>query len=254
MNITASVFDMWSPLLITAFLAVIALYILNERQLIKKIRKKYDAEFIREISKAQRRSYIIIFIVTSALFIIIAMYDLQLRKLDEQLATLEEVISINAQIDTEQKTVREVQNDDIIDGSAEDKDYYPPVIENNDIVEPAPVELKSPNSIQDIFGGNNSSKSISDIKTRYEELLATYLLMEKCGKIGQNDYSVIIISLQKEMNAIQAPARLQDDTLTAAKGSYEELYSQSDCSKPSIKDTEQQYNSYIQSLSRRLQQ
>lgn len=248
MVIIESKFIMWS-LLITVFCAIFALHIWNDKQLKRKLKKKYNAELIRGILDSQRLSIISFFSIIAVLFIVIAGYDSQLRKLEKQLEELEEVISINEIIEAEQKPVPNGVPAEISD---EDK-YYPPIMDNNASDEPAPVELKSQNTIQDIFGDDHSQKSISDIKTRYEELLATYLLMEKCGKAGQNDYTIIMTSLQKEINAIQAPVRLQNDTLSAAKGSYEELYSSTDCSKPSLKDTEKQYNSYIQSLSRTLQ-
>jgi hypothetical protein len=247
MFIIESRFIMWS-LLITVFCAIVALYIWSNKQLKRKLKKKYNAESIREILTGQRLSIITFFSIIAVLLLIIAGYDLRLRKLDKQLEELEEVISINETIEEEQKSAEKTSFDKVVN----EENYYPPITENP-ADETAPVELKSQNTIQDIFGDDQSQKSISDIKTRYEELLATYLLMEKCEKASQNDYVIIMTSLQKEINAIQAPVRLQNDTLTAAKGSYEELYSSTDCSKPSLKDTEKQYNAYIQSLSRSLQ-
>lgn len=215
----------------------------------RKLSRKYDSIFAKEMLRLQRVDAFKFIIATGVLLTVIANYDSRVRNLSQQLEELEEVISINQKIEAEQKP--DMNNSPEIIG--EEKEYYPPVIESNSSSEPSPVKLKSDNTIQDIFGDDHSKKSASDIKSRYEELLSTYFLMEKCGKTNPGDYGIIINSLQKEISSVQAPARLQYDTLLAAKGSYEELYSRNDCSKPSLKSTEDQYNDYIHSLSTTLQ-
>jgi hypothetical protein len=109
------------------------------------------------------------------------------------------------------------------------------------------------NMIQDIFGaetGSSDSKNtIDDIKSRYEELIVTYLIMEKCNIAKASDYQLIMAALQKEIIAAQAPVRLQYDILTAAKGSYEGLYSANDCQKPDFNAASLQYRAYIEKLS-----
>lgn len=248
MPVIESEYFTWSLLIIT-FCAFLAFYIWSSRKSEKKLSKKYDAGFMQEISYLQRAGALKFFIITGILLAIIASYDSRVRKLNQQLEELEDVINTNQKIEEEQKPAQ--NNPSEITG--EIKEYYPPIMENNDSPEPAPVELKQQNTIQDIFGDDHSQKSASDIKGRYEELLATYFLMEKCGKTSPSDYGIIINSLQKEIASVQAPPRLQEETLIAAKGSYDELYSQNDCAKPSLKATEDQYNDYIHSLSITLQ-
>lgn len=217
---------MWS-VLITVFCAILALHIFENKKINFNLSKTLP-----------------IFSVIAFSFILIAVYDWKLREAHRQLDELQDVITINDSTQSEPQDVKQ-QN---IENTDNQKEYYPPIIENDAAVEEALSSSQIKNTIQDIFGNSNSRNNINDIKGRYEELLATYFLMEKCGKANNTDYQIIILSLQKDITAIQAPVKLQDDTLTAAKGSYEELYSQNDCSKSDLQATEIQYKSYINSL------
>lgn len=233
---------MWSFLII-AFCILLALHILENKKIKANLRKEYTDEVVKKITRFNWFRSTQLFLIMGFFFILIALYESRVRDVSEQLETLQDVISINAKIDSEQQDEQNLENR---------KNYYPPIISNDDIDEENSSESSTKNTIQDIFGvkknSSNSKNTIDSIKTRYEELLVTYFLMEKCQKTSDSDYKLIISALQKEITALQAPARLQDDTLVAAKGSYEELYSQNDCLKSDLQATEAQYNAYISSL------
>lgn len=98
-------------------------------------------------------------------------------------------------------------------------------------------------------------QSASDaIKKRFEGVLVTYLFLRRCGQAQASDYHVIISALAQEMASINAPGRLQYDILTSAQGTYKEMYSKTECSDPSAVSTINQYNSYLQALSKRIPQ
>ncbi len=173
-------------------------------------------------------------------FLLIANYDLQIRSLTNQLQELEEAQYI----------------DKITDYNMPPEDKPDIVTSGINIIaqkiEPSPVK----NSIQDVFGDDSNAhdtNSITDnIKHRYEELMVNYFLMDKCGKASNQDYQIIMSVLQKEIADAHVPARLKDDILTAAKGSYDELYSHSDCADPAIANLAAQYHNYISNLSKKI--
>ncbi len=233
---------MWS-LLIIIFCVVLALHILENRRIKTDLQKKCTDEIIKRITRFSWLRSVQLFLMMGFFFILTALYDWRVRDITEQLETLQDVISINSKIDSEQQDEQNLDNR---------KNYYPPIITTDDVDEENSSESTTKNTIQDIFGVKKSSydskNTIDSIKSRYEELLVTHFLMEKCQKTRDSDYKLIISALQKEITALQAPVRLQDDTLVAAKGSYEELYSQNDCLKSDLQATEDQYNAYISSL------
>jgi hypothetical protein len=115
------------------------------------------------------------------------------------------------------------------------------------------AEVKT--SIADIFGGssrkNDPQNSIDALKRQYEELLVSYFFLKKCQKAGQKDYPLIINNLQKDMQRLQAPSRLQYDVLTAAQGSYKELYARNSCTQVNTESIAQEYAKYLQMLTER---
>lgn len=108
------------------------------------------------------------------------------------------------------------------------------------------------NTMQDLFDSpknpNVKENTIDKIKTRYEGILVNYLLLKKCGKTGTSDYQLITSAMQKELLSQSTPTRLKYDILTAAKGSYDEIYARSNCNDEEIMPTLQKYLAYIKSL------
>lgn len=215
------------------FSAILAFHLIEHHRLKSYLRKKYGAEQVNKIAK-------FFFYQTSALsltmissLIVITFFYWQLNNTKQELLT--------------------IKNTDIADENispAPPVNVAPlPAQNTNDIPPTPPVD----NSIRSVFeSGQNptdSKSAIDNIKTRYEEILVTYFFLQKCGKTTDSDYRSIFFALQKEAANLQAPERLQYDILTAAKGSYDEVYAKNECTEANISPIYQQYNSYIQSLS-----
>jgi hypothetical protein len=112
----------------------------------------------------------------------------------------------------------------------------------------------APNSVEALYNPEENTtgkqSSMDSLKKRYEDILVTYFFLKKCGRINPGDYHVIISALSQEMASINAPGRLQHDILTAAQGSYKEMYARSSCTSPDINTTYTDYTKYIDSVSR----
>jgi hypothetical protein len=124
--------------------------------------------------------------------------------------------------------------------------YYPPAsapINSND----------TKTTMRDLFESpaSNAENTIDKIKTRYEGVLVNYLLLKKCGKTGASDYQLITSAMQSELSTNSAPERLKYDILTAAKGSYDEIYARSTCNGDEITPTLQRYETYINNLTQK---
>ncbi len=110
-----------------------------------------------------------------------------------------------------------------------------------------------PVTLRDIYNPEESAgdkqSGMDAIKKRYEGLLVNYLFLKKCGLIDSQDYHTIISTLAREMASINAPGRMENDILTSAQGSYNEMYSKSSCTGPEIKQLQSQYSDYIRTIS-----
>ncbi len=232
---------MWS-LLAAAFIIVLILNILENRKLKSDLQKKYSLDIADNVSRFHWSRSIQLLTIIGFSFVLIALYDWQVREIKDRLESTNSPEEMP--VASSDNINNDVNNDDI----DTQKNYYPPLIVNT-----TPADTATKNSIQDIFDiekdATGSISTINDVKTRYEDLLVTYFILQKCGKTKESDYNLIIASLQKEIAALQAPIRFQYDTITAAKGSYDELYSNNDCEKSDLEATENQYNSYIATLS-----
>lgn len=138
-----------------------------------------------------------------------------------------------------------------------DAGYYPPLVIDDTLTIPVPASPPATKSrtqnIDDLFNaGRNpldTQTSIDSLKTRYEDILVTYLFLKKCGKTTPQDYALIINALTKEIAALKAPARLQYDIFTATRGSYQEVYNKNTCDEANVQKISAQYEQYIARLS-----
>lgn len=107
-------------------------------------------------------------------------------------------------------------------------------------------------SLQGVYnpeeGLSGKQPAMDALKKRYEEILVTHFFLQKCNLASQTNYHIIISSLSQEMASINAPGRLQYDIVTAAQGSYKEVYAQSNCNGENIPNLQSQYSEYIKSL------
>lgn len=122
--------------------------------------------------------------------------------------------------------------------------YYPTEAKSSDI-----EGLYSPEA-----ASTGQQATLDRLKKRYEELLVNNMFMKKCGKAQPTDIHVIISALSQEMASVNAPGRLQYDILTAARGSFEEIYAQSPCNTEAANASHEQYTQYIQNIARSLGQ
>jgi hypothetical protein len=99
---------------------------------------------------------------------------------------------------------------------------------------------------------SDKQSAMDSIKKRYEVLLVNYLFLKKCGLINPQDYHAIISSLAREMSSVNAPGRLEHDIMTAAKGSYDEMYAKSNCNDQNTSQLHAQYSNYINAISQNL--
>jgi hypothetical protein len=107
-------------------------------------------------------------------------------------------------------------------------------------------QVYNPEREQGIKGDDQSS--MDDIKKRYEDILVIYMFLKHCGRIESTDYNIITSALAQEMASVNAPGRLQFDIVNSAKGSYQEIYSQSPCDGNGIGKLIRQYHQYIDVL------
>jgi hypothetical protein len=99
---------------------------------------------------------------------------------------------------------------------------------------------------------SDKQSTMDSIKKRYESLLVNYLFLKKCGLINPQDYHAIISALAREMSSVNAPGRLEHDIMTAAKGSYDEMYAKSNCNDQNTSQLHAQYSDYINTISQNL--
>jgi hypothetical protein len=111
-------------------------------------------------------------------------------------------------------------------------------------------------TVQEIYNpeemSSDKQSAMDSIKKRYETLLVNYLFLKKCGLINPQDYHAIISALAREMSSVNAPGRLEHDIMTAAKGSYDEMYAKSSCTDQETGQLHAQYNDYINAISQNL--
>lgn len=219
-------------LLISAFCLVLMLHIIENKKTAANLQKNYDYELVKKINRFNWSRSIQLFSVMGFSFLLIALYDWQLKNMQEQLQTTQNNKLINTIADGNNTPKQPTEN------------YYPPTVVDNE-----PLEQSA---IQDIFETKTNiydhSSTIDNIKKRYEELFVTYFFLHKCNKTSESDYQSLSSALQNEMNMAHAPTNLQEDIITAANGSYEGLYSRTDCSDSILEPIFTQYRAYLDSL------
>ncbi len=134
------------------------------------------------------------------------------------------------------------------------------LMEKTQNTSPAPPPTSSkenePQDVHDVYNPESSLSGIQPkidaLKKRYEEILVTHFFLKKCELAMPTDYHIIISSLSQEMASMNAPGRLQYDIVTAAQGSYQEMYSMISCDDGNMETLQSQYADYISSLSKNL--
>lgn len=105
------------------------------------------------------------------------------------------------------------------------------------------------NELTNIFDEPNAhpdqAAKIDKIKTNFESLFVSYQYLSKCQLAEDIDYHLLNSALIHQLSSLNAPSRVQFDILTAAKGTYDEIYSRSPCDTPNIGTMQQQFKNYL---------
>lgn len=115
------------------------------------------------------------------------------------------------------------------------------------VLAPAPV-AQTP--IEQLYAPDAAQARFDDIKKRYEDILVTHMFLNRCGKVEAGDYAVIASAMRQEIIAANAPdaAKLQVNIMSAATGSYNEIYRTSLCDDKSMDSLVAQYKAYLDAL------
>ncbi len=113
---------------------------------------------------------------------------------------------------------------------------------------PPPVILRAPptpdEALAEVFDDSAVPQAtLNTIKTRYENLFVNYYFHSRCGSATQDDYLLLNTLLLEELASAGAGARMQQNILTAARGSYDEVYAKADC-----KNASPDYRAYLDSV------
>lgn len=191
------------------------------------------------------------FIFAVLMVVMVASYEWKISNLKEQIRLLS-----SQQITSKKPETESSPNEGNEKSSEAAKGaYYPPVSNSGQAVaaKTAPQHKQAQQTqqaaIKELFQSpqdtSTKDSAIDATKTRYEELLVTYLFLKKCGIAKPSDYQKINTSMQNALVSLKAPSRLKYDILTAAKGSYDELYARTSCDSMNLEPTVKRYQEYM---------
>lgn len=114
-----------------------------------------------------------------------------------------------------------------------------------------------PSAVLDLFETgvlNPSELSLDAIKARHENALVGGYILRNCNRTNDTDIEVLLRAIRTDILNFQSdPAHSQIDSqqlyaaiVSASKGSYEMIYSRSDCNTPQIDMLEEQFTTYIE--------
>lgn len=67
------------------------------------------------------------------------------------------------------------------------------------------------------------------LKAKYEDAFLSFFYLRKCKAATDEEYSTLYQSYTRQLEALDAPKTIADDTVSAAMGSFETVYSGSPC-------------------------
>ncbi len=127
-----------------------------------------------------------------------------------------------------------------------------PVVPKESRKQAAIAGISSPLPFSDIpeFNEIDSKEQvyIDLLKQRYEAWLVTYYYLQKCGKTSAGDFELIRSGLAKELTRVHADDTIKDNILTAASGSYKEMYYDIPCDKVYLAASKSSYDVNMQQL------
>lgn len=113
-----------------------------------------------------------------------------------------------------------------------------------------PHDSKVPFSdITEFNEANSKQQAYTDLlKQRYETWIITFYYLKKCNKVTDQDLSTIMTSLRKELATAKADNNVEANIVSAANGSYQEMYSEIPCDDAHINATKAGYDSTMQRI------
>jgi len=100
------------------------------------------------------------------------------------------------------------------------------------------------------FNEQNSKREayIDWLKERYESWLVTYYYLEKCKKVGSDDFDIIHRSLVRDLKDAGANDSVENNIMVAAAGSYKEMYGDIPCDGQHMAQTKSMYDVNMQQV------
>lgn len=129
------------------------------------------------------------------------------------------------------------------------------ITEESTAITPAPVSqqlLVAPQvNVADLFAPDPTLETpqqerLDELKRRYESLFVNYLYLFRCRQAEEADFYALNAGLSRELASLNGPGRLSHDILTAAKGSYDEVYAKVSCNNSGTEAAS--FRSYVSQL------
>lgn len=221
-------------LLALTWLACIAWHSIENRGIKQDLtERKLPPGVIQKIMSVCWARSIQLWIVVTATIAFIIVYQYQLTHKDRLLNTTQKALSTQTQLLAKTQTTLQELHQTASSKTAEIA------------VSQASEDVAAMFNTQ---GDPSTNNVLNTMKQRYEELFINYYFMLRCNNASKTDYHILTSALMREMASVNAPSRLQHDIMTAAKGSYTELYAESPCSGTQTEALATQYRAYVNAL------
>lgn len=87
--------------------------------------------------------------------------------------------------------------------------------------------------------------TLDTIKAIYEDAFVSYMVLERCGRVGDAEYSRLNARLASALAPHDAPPALVENIIAAARGSYEMLYSANPCEDAELEKIETSFRAFL---------
>lgn len=94
--------------------------------------------------------------------------------------------------------------------------------------------LPVPAAAQPPLSREARESALDKLKQRYETLFVNYYYLAHCDAAGPEDEKSLTAAMRIALSEARAPAPMEANILTAARGTYREVYSRSPCNPPQI--------------------
>lgn len=108
-----------------------------------------------------------------------------------------------------------------------------------------PADDMAGDSVGAVFSSDTADASLNESKAKFEGLFVNYQYLKKCAGISTEAYHLLNSALMHELSSKSAPARMQYDIITAAAGTYQEIYARSECDEVAVEEVRRQFDEYL---------